>query len=135
MPHGSQWDGVQCLVPWVPIRAIVIIRKMPGVLGPHNLQMATAPRHPSINTSSSSSRCTVPRCKPAMHICLQWFYVDKWLTLSTCCTCQKAFYGRYHALACRTRYCFTNSVRPSVCPSHCGTVRTSSNFFPPPRVS
>ena len=27
---------------------------------------------------------------------------------------KKASRGRYHALACRTRYCFTNSVRPSV---------------------
>ena len=45
---------------------------------------------------------------------LQWFYVNKCPTLSTCCICQKASRGRYHALACRTRYCFTNSVRPSV---------------------
>ena len=43
--------------------------------------------------TSLPGAATVPRCKPVKHI-LQWFCV----TLSTCCTCQKAFYGRYHAL-------------------------------------
>ena len=84
----------------------------------------------------SPGAATVPRCN-LLSTFLQWFYVDKCPTLSTCCKCQKAFYGRYHALACTERYCFTNCVRPSVRPSHCGTVykrMTSSNFFPPPRV-